>query len=321
METNLSGSARACAEWSLRGKLCGERNPGFAHRETGRHMTTAIIDIHPHVISPDEVRYPRAPLGGILSDWARDRPVTPDQMIVAMDEAGVARSALVQASTCYGYDNSLVVDALRAYPKRFAGVFSVDVLTADAPDRIRHWVGQGLSCLRLFTTGSTMPQQAGWLDDPRTFPAWACAGELGIPVCVQMHMQAVDQLKTLLRRFPDVTVILDHLASPPASDGPPYAAAQPFFELASHPNVYLKVTIRNVRMIAEGGGAFAPYFRKVVDVYGASRIAWGSNYPTSDSSLKRITTESLEAMAFLSETEREWIFRRTAEKLYPGLAG
>lgn len=283
-------------------------------------MPSAIVDIHPHVISADEARYPRAPLGGVLSDWARDRPITPEMMVAAMDEAGVARCALVQASTCYGFDNSLVVDAVNAYPDRFAGVFSVDVLADDAPAQIRKWVGLGLSGLRLFTTGSTMPQQAGWLDDPRTFPAWACAQEMGVPVCVQMRIEAAGQLRTLLDRFPETTVILDHLASASAQGGPPFAAAQPLFDLARHPNVTLKMTIRNVRMIAEGGGPFAPWFRRVVDVFGPQRIAWGSNFPTSDASLRRIVEESLEACAFLSSEESEWIFRRTAERLYPRLA-
>ena len=281
-------------------------------------MRGAIVDIHPHVISPDEALYPRSPLGGVLSDWARDRPVTPAQMVEAMDEAGIARAALVQASTCYGHDNTLVADALGAYRERFAGVFSVDVLNEDAPAQICFWVSKGLSCLRIFTSGSTMAQQ-DWLDDPRSFPAWACAQELGIPVCVQMHLKAIHQLHTLLARFPRVVVILDHLASPDASDGSPYAAAQPLFDLAANPNVYLKATIRNVRMIAEGGGDFQPYFQKVVDLFGASRIAWGSNFPTSDASLKRIVTESLQALSFLPEADQEWIFRRTAERLYPSL--
>lgn len=283
-------------------------------------MAIEIVDIHPHVISPDEARYPRGPLGGVLSDWARERPVTPDQMIAAMDAAGVARSALVQASTCYGYDNGLVADAVATYPDRFAGVFSVDVLQADAPEKIRHWVDRGLSGLRLFTTGSTMREQAGWLDDPKTFPAWDCAQALNIPVCVQMQLKAVGQLHTLLDRFPKATVILDHLASPDARDGAPYAAAQSLFDLARYPNVILKATIRNIRMIAEGGGAFRPYFQKVVDTFGASRIAWGSNFPTSDASLSRIVEESRAALAFLPDGDREWIFRRTAERLYPSLA-
>ena len=91
------------------------------------------IDIHPHIIADDEKRYPLAPLGGHQSDWSRTRPVTTEQMIAAMDKAGVAKAAIVQASTCYGHDNSYVADAIAAHPDRFTGVFSVDVLAADAP--------------------------------------------------------------------------------------------------------------------------------------------------------------------------------------------
>ncbi len=81
----------------------------------------------------------------------------------------------MQASTCYGHDNSYVADAVAAHPDRFTGVFSVDVLAADAPQRMRHWLGRGFTGMRLFTIGSTMPDQASWLDDPKTYPAWECA--------------------------------------------------------------------------------------------------------------------------------------------------
>ena len=71
-----------------------------------------IIDIHPHVISTDNVRYPLQPLGGNQSTWSRDRPTTYEKMIEAMDQAGVAKSAIVQASTAYGHDNSYVAEAI-----------------------------------------------------------------------------------------------------------------------------------------------------------------------------------------------------------------
>src|SRR6267143_5445572 len=87
-----------------------------------------IVDIHPHVISTDETHYPRVPIGGHQSDWSRERPVPYEKMITAMDAAGIAKSALVQASTCYGHDNSYVADAAAAHPERFTGVFSCDVL-------------------------------------------------------------------------------------------------------------------------------------------------------------------------------------------------
>src|SRR5262249_15807109 len=145
-----------------------------------------VIDIHPHIIASDTKRYPLAPLGGHQSDWSRTRPVTTEQMIAAMDKAGVAKAPIVQASTGAGHDNSYVADAVAAHPDRFTGVFSVDVLAPDAPDRMRYWVGKKLAGMRLFTIGSTMTEQASWLDDPKSHPAWETAAELGISICLQM---------------------------------------------------------------------------------------------------------------------------------------
>src|SRR4051812_41343045 len=167
----------------------------------------SVIDIHPHVISTDTTRYPRAPLGGHQSDWSRERPVSVDQMIAAMDKAGVAKSALVQASTCYGHDNSYVADAVAAHPERFTGVFSADILAPDAREVMRHWMARGLTGLRLFTTGSTMPGQADWLDDERSFPGWEFAEANSLPVCLQMTAKGIPQLTNVLNRFPKLRVI------------------------------------------------------------------------------------------------------------------
>ena len=73
-----------------------------------------VVDIHPHVISKDTVKYPLNPLGGIQSDWSRERPVPYPDMLVAMDEAGVDKSALVHSSTAYGYDNTYCARAVAA---------------------------------------------------------------------------------------------------------------------------------------------------------------------------------------------------------------
>src|ERR1700739_2670723 len=114
-----------------------------------------VVDVHPHVISRDEARYPRAPLGGKQSDWSQERPVSAEEMLLAQDDAGVGRSVLVQASTCYGHDNSYVADSVAAHPKRFAGVFSVDVVAQGAPEEIRRWKKRGLIGLRVFVAGHT----------------------------------------------------------------------------------------------------------------------------------------------------------------------
>jgi L-fuconolactonase len=227
---------------------------------------------------------------------------------------------VVQASTAYGHDNSYVAEAIAAYPKRFTGVFSVDMLAPDAVDRMNHWLGLGFSGMRLFTTGSTMPGQQTWFDDPRTLPAWAHAEKVGIPVCMQMTPQGFPQLRAIMARFPAIRIILDHLARPTLVDGPPFAADREFFAMARYPNVFLKVTPVNVSPADWGKATPESFFGAVVKAFGSERIAWGSNFPATAGPLSDILRKAQAAFAFATPAERDFVFGKTAQKLYPRLA-
>ena len=284
-------------------------------------MQTKIIDIHPHIISEDPQRYPIAPLGGKRSVWSAERPATFEQLIAEMDKGGIDKAAIVHSSTTYGYDNSYLADCVALQPGRFTGVFSVDMLAADAPEKIRYWVKERkLSGLRLWTAGSTMTKQSTWLEDPRTFPGWECAGELGISVCVQMLKEGLPQLKVILERFPRVRIIIDHLTQPPIEDGPPYSGSDYLFDLARYENVHLKLTTLNIRTASKGKATPETFFPLLVKKFGASRIAWGSNYPSAKGSIAEIVNEAKAALSSLSSEDQEWIFHRTAQVLYPVLA-
>ena len=278
-----------------------------------------VIDIHSHVIASDTRRYPLSPLSGQQSDWSRERPVDFERMIAAMDGAGVAQAVLVQASTCYGHDNTYVADAVAAHPERFAGVFSADVSQPDAPEIIRTWMSKGLAGLRVFIAGHTSAAKDARLDDPSSFPAWEFAGKAGIPVCVQLRSGGLAQLKAMLERFPRVRTVLDHMARPAVEDGPPYAGAAALFSLARYENLFLKLTTHNVRESRGGRATPESFFGRVVAEFGASRIAWGSNYPASEGTLSQILAEARSALAALSAADRDWIFFRTAQCLYPSL--
>ena len=278
----------------------------------------AVIDIHPHIISPDLKRYPRAPLGGKQSDWSATRPVSLEQLIAAMDATGIAKAAIVQASTCYGHDNSYVADAVAAHPKRFTGVFSADVQAPDATAKMRHWMERGLTGMRLFTFGSTMSEQASF-DDPKSFPAWSFAADHGLSICMQMSASGIPQLVKMIERFPNVKVLLDHMARPTLDDGPPYAGAASLFGLARYPSVYLKLTKRNFEQANSGKATPATFFAKLVAEFGAQRLAWGSNYPSSEGTMPDILDVARKVLAVLPQQDQDWIFAKTAQVLYPAL--
>ncbi|SER44341.1 amidohydrolase family protein [Sphingobium sp. YR768] len=279
-----------------------------------------VIDIHPHIISDDATRYPPAPLFGKRSDWSQERPCTVDSLIDAMDEAGVDKAAVVHSSTTYGFDNSYVVDGCNQFPDRLIAVGSVDVAAHDAVPVIRGWVDKGLKGLRIFTGGSTKDFDPTELENPAAYPAWEMLGELGVPMCIQTGPIGLPQVTDLARRFPKVNIILDHLGRPDVLDGPPYAHADSLFALADIPNIYLKLTPRIFGDVKKEKASADTFFPKVAAAFGANRMAWGSNFPTSPGTLADILATAKAGLASLSEADEQWIFGKTAQTLYPALA-
>jgi L-fuconolactonase len=278
-----------------------------------------VIDIHPHIVSPDTQRYPLAPLGGTQSTWSSERPTTFETLLKAMDDAAVAKAAIVHSSTAYGYDNSYVADAVAAVPSRFTGVYSIDVLASDAIRTFDYWLGRGCTGMRLFTTGSTLPDQATWFAEPATYPFWEHAAAKNIPVCMQMKQEGIPLLRQIMDGFPKVTIILDHLARAPFAEGSPYSAAGDFLALARYKQLYLKITPVNVSPKSWGKGAPGTFFGKVIGTFGAERIAWGSNFPNSPGTLTGILGAARKAFSFASQSDQDWIFGKTALTLYPTL--
>ena len=280
---------------------------------------SSIIDIHPHIVSPDTKKYPLDPLGGTQSTWSTERPTTYDDLLRAMDEAGVAKAAIVHSSTAYGYDNSYVADAVAAVPLRFTGVYSIDVLAPDAVKTFDYWLGRGCSGMRLFTTGSTLPNQATFFADSKSYPFWEHAAAKNIPVCMQMKQEGIPLLRQIMDKFPKVTILLDHLSRTLFEDGPPYAGAADFLALAKYKQVYLKITPINVTPKTWGKGTPETFFGKVIDTFGADRIGWGSNFPNSIGTMKEILTAAQKAFSFAKASDQDWIFGKTALSIYPRL--
>lgn len=279
-----------------------------------------IFDTHTHVISPDASAYPKAPIGGHQSEWSQARPVDAAGLLQALDDAGIAKAVVVQASTVYGHDNRYVVNTVRAHPERLAGVYSIDALAPDAVEKIDHWQAEGLSGFRLFTTGSTMPGQSAWLGHKDSYPAWAHAEKLGIPVCLQMTMEGLPALRSLLERFPNVRVLLDHCARPDPSEGAPFTQSAALFDMAHYPGVYLKLTNRTLAAAATGKSTPPAFMGRLLEAFGARRIAWGSNFPAAEGSLRDLLASAHEALAALSPIDQAMIFSGTAATIYPVLA-
>lgn len=283
-------------------------------------MTQQIIDIHPHIVSADTVRYPIAPLHGDRSDWSAMRAVTFEQLIAEMDEAGVAKAAIVHSVTTYGTDNSYVADSVAQEPQRFIGVYSIDMLAQDALKTFDHMLALGMGGIRLYTGGDAPQMEGRWLVNPATFPIWQRCADTGLAVAIWTTPVGLPMVAELAARFPSVKFALDHCARPVLKGGPPYAGCEEMFKLARYDNVYLKITPRTFDVAQAAPGGAEPFFARLVDAFGADHLAFGSNYPASEGPLKRLIEQGCACFAGLSEGERAWVWGGTAQVLYPSLA-
>jgi len=137
----------------------------------------------------------------------------------------------------------------------------------------------------------------------------------------------VETLEQYVERFPDLTLVIDHIGIAwPSIEAAPterYRRLDPVRAMSRYPNLHLK-WCHIERLAAEPYPYpdLIPHFRKIVDAYGAERILWASDhsqavkegispYPAPYShSLHYL----LDSTAF-SLAEKEWMLGRTIRKV------
>jgi len=286
-----------------------------------------IVDTHVHVFTDDRRSYPQirdtARAGSIPSiteigqtEWPLTRT---EDLIAQFDEAGVDKATLVQAYFIYEYDNSYTIDAAAAHPERFTAVVVLDPLDPKSPDELSRMVEeQGVTGIR-FMRGR-LPESS--LGRPETFPLWARIQQLAIPLAINDRIGEISKVMKPMERYPDVKVAFEHAWGHKVGAPPNHDVLAPLFELSKNPKVYIKTAINNIAAAREGGGTPEELYTKLVEVFGAKRIMWSSNYPAHPKfgGVKSRLEESKKALAHLGSEDREWIFGKTALSFYPALA-
>jgi predicted TIM-barrel fold metal-dependent hydrolase len=284
-----------------------------------------IVDTHVHVFTDDRKTYPQirdtARAGSIPSitdigqtEWPLTTAAT---LIGLMDDAGIARATLTQAYFTYEYDNRYMVDAALAHPDRFAAICVLDPMDPASPDELSRLVEEkGVAGLR-FMRGR-LPQTS--LGELATFPLWQRLQALKLSVVVNDRIGDIAKIRKAMERYPDVKVLFEHSWGHKVGLAP-YSLLQPLFEFADNSNVYVKTSINNIAAAREAGGTPRDLYARLVDVFGAKRIMWSSNYPAHPKfgGLKERLDVSKQELAFLNDEDQAWIFGETALSLWPRL--
>ncbi|HEY1777233.1 MAG TPA: amidohydrolase family protein [Solirubrobacteraceae bacterium] len=271
-----------------------------------------IIDTHVHVVAGDRARYP------VLPDPPPWPVVTGAALANHMSSVHVERAVLVQSFFTYGFDNSYAIDCAAADPSRFQVVAVIDQLAPDAADVLATLVrDHGVRGVRFMPKG--MPEGVLW--DPRTFPVWERAGELGIPITVAAEIQHVPQMPAVVERFPEVDVCFEHMWGIEV-DAPPFVALEPVVALARLENVHLKLAPNNSFAARDAGIPPRALFDHLIEHFGIARLMWGSNYPAHEPKFGAYADRvhiMQEDLSYLPDADRKAFFAGNAARLWPAV--
>ncbi len=288
------------------------RNRSFLNKEA-RHG--ALHRRPSHIWTPDTAHYPLAP--EFKAEDMNPRSFTAEELLAICTPSGVGRVNLIQM-TYYAFDNRYMLDMIKLYPDRFVGTAIVDPLGVDPGRAMRTIAPRGAHAFRLQPQYGKEPP-ARWLEPAGYAAMFAAAAQTGQALSCLIDPAGFPEVDRMCRRFPETTVIIDHLGRIGAgADGAikdDDVAA--LCALAKHPKLYVKV------------GAFyalgkkkppytdlAPLIRAVVQAFGARRCMWESDCPFQVVTDRYGDSLTLirDNLAFLTPDDRDWLLFRTAEQ-------
>ena len=226
-----------------------------------------------------------------------------------MARAGVAQAVFIQYMG--NTDNQYLVDCLAAHPGTFAAAMLVE--SDDDGSRIRYWAEQGIGGIRLAAN------YRGTGQDP--LAQWRAAAELDLVVSAPASPTSLlsDEFAEVVATFPHLQIVIEHLAGIGKGAEAPYTLFKEILALARHANLTIKLP--GFGEFCELPHPFAhvpPLVEMTLEAFGVERVMWGSDWPPVssregyDSSLRF----PLHYLAKLSDGEKEWIFGRTAQRVW-----
>jgi L-fuconolactonase len=297
----------------------------------------AFYDSHAHLVADDQARYPRNvmppnPLSPKRLPGTIGRPgghhgadpihETPDvaRMLRWMREMNVIGAAAVQKKLIYRFDNSYILDACDLYPDVLTPVVILDAEDDATPGLLRNWTrDNGLASVRLF--GYRQPDgTTPWLNSERAFRTWDAARDLGLVVDLEIICQgggalAIPIVLDLVKRYPQVPIVLDHLLEPLITE-PNFGFDDRHAQLARQTSVFYKFTSINLDILRESNIDAPAFLRRAVDLFGADKIMWGSDIGTSSGTYKDMVERMISASSRLTEAEREAVWSNTARRVF-----
>ena len=303
-----------------------------------------IIDAHAHVVQYIAGFTSRGELRGVGGGMARyadgsefamippemgEYGVTPEALIGVMDKNGVERAVLLQGQF-FGFQNEYTAEAVKRYPRRFAGAGSYDpfcVRVDDVRRRLFKELGFGAVKFEVSNGSGLMAYHPPIdLNGEVKNGCYRHAAENGLTVVMDIGRPRnccwqVERLAAAIKNYRSVTFVVCHLLAPQRTD---VALLSEALSRLALPNVYFDLAslAANQQPEVYPYPTAAEHLNTAKRVVGADRLMFGTDMPGN---LCRDTYAHLRDYIALSgvfsPAELEKVFYDTALKVYFGSEG
>lgn len=255
-----------------------------------------------------------------------------ETLLFHMAQMGVDKAVFIQYMG--NTDNGYIVECMNAHPGRFAAAMIVP--PDDDGSQMRVWAEQGISGIRLHAASRAQGS------DPLAH--WRAADALGLVVSAPCSPAALcsDEFNEVVQTFPNLQIIIEHLAGANRAMQPPYAEFKAALELARYANLTIKLPgfgeccdltpILHAALAEDQASLDAalenrepaifdqipPLADLALDAFGADRMMWGSDWPPVSSREGHANSLRIPLAwaSTLSEAEQTAIFGGTAARIW-----
>ena len=267
-----------------------------------------ILDPHVHVWK-HQSQFPFAP-GAKVPDY----DATPEMLLDLMKANGVEKTVIIQVIH-YRYDNSYLAAVLKQYPRLFKGVCRVDPLDPAAPDHLtRLTEEEGFRGVRLSPSGDAA---GDWIRGPLMPPLWHRCDQLKVPMTVLVPITRVPDIQKLADKYPDLTIVIDHMADCPVNHPEQLDA---LVEMVRYPKVFVKIS--HTWSLSKEDYPWLDsqqLVKRLYDTFGPHRLMWATDWPIAKdrASYAQRLTVVRDEMKFLNADDKSWILSKTVERVWP----
>lgn len=256
-----------------------------------------LIDIHTHIYPPAIARKAAASIREFYQLGTDEMDGTAQTLLQKGDEAGIDRFLILPVSMRperTRHINDFILSQVAVQP-RFLGFGTIHAGMEHITDEVQYILDNGLLGLKMHPDSQVFA-----IDDPRLFPAYEML-QGRLPVILHMGDKRYDyshpaRLRRVLELFPNLQVIAAHFGG--------YGMYETAYELLHDKDCIFDVS--SSMMFMEDGIA-----EKFINIYGAERMAFGTDYPLWDpvSETKRFLQLDL------TDAQFEQIGYKTAQRI------